>query len=404
MSQHEWIDDQARFEAVVNELLSAERYALDTEFHRERTYFPQLALLQIAWADGLVLVDPFAVDLAPFAQVLGGDGLAVLHAADQDLEVLDQACGTRPRRLFDTQLAAGFLGMSSPSLLTLVDKLLGIRLPKGDRLTDWTRRPLTDEQQSYAASDVIYLVELYERISDGLRERGRLAWAEEECDLLLRRARGPQDPATAWWRIKESRQLRGKARGVAQELAAWRERRAAELDTPSRFVLPDMAVAGIAHRPPRSLSELGAVRGLDGRHVKGDLGREIMEAVERGQALPVSDLRLPPTDDLDRHLRPAVTLVSAWVGQLSSELDIDATLLGTRADLHSFLRGDDDAKLATGWRHELVGTPVRHLVGGHAALAFDGRGGLVLEARSYSPVDSRQAPDPTPLPRTPPTA
>ncbi|HVF73595.1 MAG TPA: HRDC domain-containing protein [Acidimicrobiales bacterium] len=393
MSQHEWIDDQARFEAVVNELLSAERYALDTEFHRERTYFPQLALLQIAWADGLVLVDPFAVDLAPFAEVLRGDALAILHAADQDLEVLDQACGATPRRLFDTQLAAGFLGMSSPSLLTLVEKLLGFRLPKGDRLTDWTRRPLTDEQQSYAASDVLHLIELYERISAGLEERGRLAWAEEECELLLRRARGPQDPAIAWWRIKESRQLRGKARGVAQELAAWRERRAAELDVPPRFVLPDMAVAGIAHRPPRSLSELGGVRGLDGRHVKGELGQEIMDAVNRGQALSGSDVRLPATDDLDRHLRPAVTLVSAWIGQLSSELDIDATLLGTRGDLHSFLRGDEDAKLATGWRDELVGTPVRHLVGGHAALAFDGRGGLVLEARSYTPVDSSKAPE-----------
>lgn len=392
-ARHEWVDEQGRFEAVVADASTADAYALDTEFHREKTYFPQLALVQLAWPGGIALIDPFAVDLAPLARLLGGPGLAVLHAADQDLEVLETACGAVPTRLFDTQLAAGFLGMSSPSLLTLVEKLLGSRLPKGDRLTDWTRRPLTAEQQAYAASDVVHLHALHELISERLRERGRLAWAEQECELLLRRSRAPQDPDTAWWRIKESRQLRGRSRGVAQEVAAWRERRAAELDTPPRFVLPDMAVAAIAQRPPRSAAELAAVRGLDGRHLKGDLAPEILDAVDRGQSLPTARLRLPPTDDLDRGLRPAVTLVSAWVAQLAGDLDIDASLLATRADLHAFLRGDDGAKLATGWRHELVGTPVRHLVEGHAALAFDGRGGLVLEARSHTPVDSTDAPE-----------
>lgn len=392
MSDHEWVDDQARFEAVVAEASGAEAYAVDTEFHRERTYYPQLALVQLAWPGGLALIDPLAVDMAPLASLLQGPGLAVLHAADQDLEVMDQACGTVPTKLFDTQLAAGFLGMSSPSLVNLVERLLGHRLPKGDRLTDWTRRPLTAEQQAYAASDVDHLLELRDRIAAKLDERGRLAWAEQECEALLRRSRTTQDPGTAWWRIKESRQLRGKARGVAQEVAAWRERRAAELDIPPRFVLPDMAVAAIAQRPPRSRDDLEAVRALDARHLKGDVVQAVLDAVRRGQELEASALRLPAVDDLDRTLRPAVTLVSAWIAQLADDLSIDAGLLATRADLHSFLRGDADARLANGWRHELVGTPVRHLVEGHAALAFDGRGGLSLEARSYSPVDSSRAP------------
>lgn len=395
MAEHVWVDDQGRFEQVVAEVSQAEAYAVDTEFHRERTYFPHLALLQIGWPGGLVLVDPFAVDLAPLADLLRGPGVAVLHAADQDLEVLELACGAMPSTLFDTQLAAGFLGMSSPSLVNLVERLLGHRLPKGDRLTDWTRRPLTADQQAYAASDVVHLIELRDLITARLEERGRRAWAEQECEMLLHRPRSPQDPDTAWWRIKESRQLRGASRGIAQELAAWRERRARDLDIPPRFVLPDMALASIAQRPPRNAQELGQVRGLESRHVKGEIGAGLLEAVERGRRLPSAEVRLPPTDDLDRSLRPAVILVSAWVAQLADDLDIDAALLATRSDLHAFLRGDESARLAHGWRHELVGTPVRHLVDGHAALAFDGRGGLVLEARSHTAVDSSQ---PTPEP------
>jgi ribonuclease D len=391
-SAHEWVADQARFEAVVTELLDEPAYALDTEFHRERTYYPNLALLQFAWPGGLVLVDPYSVDLTPLRLLLQGPSTAVVHAAEQDLEVLERAVGVTPARLFDTQLAAGFLGMSSPSLATLVEKILRERLPKGDRLTDWTRRPLTVDQQAYAASDVAHLLEIRDRLAADLAERGRLAWAEQECEALRLRPRGPQGPDTAWWRLKETRQLRGRARGVAQELAAWRERRAAELDLPPRFVLSDMALASIANRPPSSMEALREVRGIDGRYLKGDAGKEILAAVHRGEQLPSSQLRLPPTDELDRGLRPAVTLVSAWIAQLASELSIDAGLLATRADLHAFLRGEPDARLANSWRHELVGEPVRRLVDGKAALAFDGRGGLVLEQRSNVPVDSGLTP------------
>jgi ribonuclease D len=377
----EWVDDQGRFDWVVEELGGVDRYALDTEFHRERTYYPHLALLQLAWPGRLVLVDPFAVDLRPFAQVLDGPGLAVLHAADQDLEVLELACGTVPTRLFDTQLAAGFLGQSSPSLGNLIDKTLGVRLPKGDRLTDWTRRPLSDDQKAYAASDVSHLLELHSLIAAELEDRGRLAWAEQECELLRARPRLRVEPRRAWWRLKEARQLRGRSRAVAQEVAAWREERAARLDQPVRFILPDLALVSIAHRPPRTREDLAGVRGLDGRYIKGDTGAEVLDAVRRGQRLDDAEVLVPPTDELDRPLRPAVTLVSAWIGQLASDLSIDAALLATRADLHAFLRREPGARLAMGWRHELVGEPVRKLVEGAAALAFDGKGGLLLEPR-----------------------
>ena len=375
------MDDKGRFQDLVDQLLEVPAYAVDTEFHRERTYYAHLALVQIAWPGGLALVDPLAVDIGPLAAVLEGEGTAVLHAADQDLEVLLRACAVLPRRLFDTQVAAGFLGFSSPSLLTLVEQIVGVRLPKGDRLTDWTKRPLTGEQQTYAAADVAHLLELFGTLTERLSARGRLTWAEEACEELRVQARVAQEPATAWWRLKASRSLRGTSRGVAQEVAAWRERRAAELDIPPRFVLADLALASIAQRPPHSREELLAVRGLDGRSLKANLVTELLDAVARGQALPESALRLPTSDEqLERALRPAVTLVSAWVGQLAADLEIDASLLANRADLQAYLRHEPEARLATGWRHELVGEPVARLVEGRAALSFD-RDKLILEDR-----------------------
>ena len=375
----DWVADAATLERLVDRLVGEPLYGIDTEFHREKTYWPQVALVQLAWADGgIALVDPLAVDLAPLARLLDGDGVAVAHAADQDLEVLERACGTIPRRLFDTQLAAGFLGFSTPSLSTLVERMLGIRLAKGDRISDWTARPLRAGQLEYAAADVAHLLALHATLVERLQSRGRLEWAEEECERLRTRPRLPQDPDTAWWRVKEARSLRGKSRAVAQSLAAWREREAQTSDRPARYVLPDLALLAIAHRPPSTVEDLRDFRGVDHRHLRSDGARAILAAVETGRELPTDALRLPPSEDFDRRLRPAVTLTSAWIAQLASDLEIDASLLATRADLQEFLRGDGDARLANGWRHSLVGEPVRHLVEGEMALAFDGKGGLRL--------------------------
>lgn len=361
-------------------------YALDTEFHRERSYYPHLALVQLAWRGGVALVDPLAVDLRPLGEVLGGPGLAVAHAAEQDLEVLERACGTVPSRLFDTQLAAGFIGMSTPSLANLVDRLLSRPLAKGDRLTDWTRRPLSADQREYAASDVVHLLDLHAMLVTELESMGRLGWAEAECELFLGRSRQAVPPERAWWRMREARSLRGRSRCVAQCVLAWRELRAAETDKPVRSILPDLAVVSIAHRPPRSAEELAQVRGLDGRRLKPELVEEVLAAVEAGLGLREEDLCLPVSDELDSTLRPAATLAAAWVSQRANELRIDPALLATRADLNALLRGDPGCRLTQDWRSSLLGTPLRRLVTGDAALGLAAGGGLVLEERSRRPL------------------
>lgn len=325
------------------------------------------------------------MDLRPLATLFASEVVAVAHAADQDLEVLDTAVGAVPARLFDTQVAAGFLGFSSPALVRLAEAVLHVGLPKADRLTDWNRRPLTDSQRQYAAADVTSLLELRAELSRRLDAVGRLAWAEQECEELRRRPRRTPDPEIAWWRLKEGRSLRGRSRLVAQEVAAWRERRAAARDIPPRFVLPDLAVVALASKPPHSVADLGEVRGLDARQLKGGTGEQLIEIVRAATKLPDTALRLPPVEDFDRQLRPAVALLAAWVAQLAHDLRIDAALLATRSDLQALLSDDPDARLATGWRAELVGDRVRQVVRGQAALAFVGGGRLVLEERSNRP-------------------
>lgn len=374
---YRWITTGADLEEYVDRLLAEPRYALDTEFHRERTYFPRLALVQIAGAGEIVLVDPLACDLSALKRLFASDVLAVLHAAQQDLDVLTHAVGGVPRRLFDTQLAAGFLGYSTPSLVSLLQAELKITVGKGDRLTDWLRRPLTDAQCEYAASDVAYLLQLHDTMTGALARSGRTEWVADACEELRVKPVSGVDPGQAWTRLKDVRILRSKARGVAQAVAEWRERRAMSIDSPVRQVLPDLAILGIAQKQPRSIEELAHARGVDDRHTRGSIGKELLEAVQRGLS---SEVTLPSSDgeELERHLRPAVALVSAWVSEVAREQRIDTALLATRSDLVSFLRGDADSRLAHGWRNEFLGEGIRKLVEGRAALTFDGRGSLKL--------------------------
>lgn len=382
-----WVGDQIAFDALVNELDDVDVLGIDTEFHRERLYFPRLDLVQVAWLGGSALVDPLAVDLSGLASLLDGPRLVVAHAAEQDLEVLDRVCGTVPRRLFDTQVAAGFLGMATPSLSTLTERLLDRRLAKGDRLTDWSRRPLSQAQRDYAVGDVEHLLDLHQVLTRRLGAAGRLDWVTEECQLLLARDRQPPDPEQAWWRVKSARQLRGQSRGVAQSVAAWRERTAMASDRPARTVLGDLALLSIVHRPPLGRSDLARVRGLEGRRLEGTVATELLEAVAVGLAIDGDKLRLPPSDDLDRIQRTVVALAMAWVAQRADELSIDGSLLATRADVCALLAGQSGGRLAIGWRYDHLGRELVRLVAGEAALAMAPNGSLVCEERSYAPVD-----------------
>ena len=372
-----WIDTDAGLADLVAEVGDQPRVAIDTEFHRERTYWPVCALVQVGWDGGRALIDPLAVDLTAFGTVLR-DREVVMHAAGQDLEVFRRSVGVVPELLFDTQIAASFLGMSSIGLAPLVQKLLDVELTKGDRLTDWLARPLSDDAKRYAEADVVHLFDLHDLLREDLEVRGRMAWVRSECAALVERALADNDLDTAWWRVKEARRLRGRAAAVAQEVARWREAHAAETDRPLRSVLPDLALAGIAQRPPKSVEALTNVRGLRDRgipkHVRGDL----MEAIRRGQDLDLDLVRVPESNPVPADVRGALPLLMSWVSQRARELDLDPAVLATRGDLEGFLRGDADSRLASGWRAEALAKEIEGLLDGRSALSFERGTGLVL--------------------------
>ena len=370
MTDFDWITDQAEFDALVDELSNASAYALDTEFHRERTYLPQLAVVQLATLDRIALVDALAVDVHALSRAFDTDSVCVMHAGSQDLEILELATGTVPNRMFDTQIAALFCGYRTSSLGKLVEGFLGVQLDKSSQLTDWTRRPLPDADLRYAASDVDHLLELRDTLVGRLGERGRLEWAEEEIERLRSKDRTPPDADTLWWKLRGKTKLNGRARGVAQELAAWRDQVAKKQNRPPRTVLSDMPLLALAQRPARNIEQLKGVRNLDLRRFKQT--DQLLAAIQRGTQLPREAVRLPPKrpenlPDVDG----VVALCLAWLAQRAGEEGLDMSVLGTRDDVTSLVLRQA-SRLSKGWRDTLVGGELRAIIDGTAGLRVNG--------------------------------
>jgi ribonuclease D len=364
-----WIDRPSQLDALVEEGLAAGEVALDTEFHRERTYYPRLALVQVAIGERVWLVDPLAVGIEPFAAWLAGDAVElVLHAAEQDIEILERAVGQRPRRVFDTQVAAGFLGVGHASLGALLERFLGVSISKAERTSDWLRRPLELAQLAYAANDVRYLAELRDVLVADLRARGREGWARSEMERLIERRRREVEPELAWVRVRECRGLDPRSLRVAAQVAAWRERVAQEQDVPVRTILSDLGVASVAKVRPRSLTELRSVRGIDGRMPKERaeaLLAVVARASEGERTIPRGSARM------ERQLEPGevplVLAVQAFVHQVALELELEPSLLATREDVELFVARGEGA-LTEGWRHDVVGRAVRALLAGELSV------------------------------------
>ena len=356
--------------------------AIDTEFHREGTYFPKVALIQIAWGEhNVALLDPLSCDLSSLSKLFQSEIKFVMHAAAQDLEVFSRICGSVPKKLFDTQIAAAFLGLSTPSLAVLHQQYLGLHLPKGDRMTNWLSRPLTEGQKSYAASDVRDLIEIYNFQTSRLQELGRLSWVEDECITFLEKEMTRRSPDEAWKKVKELRRLKGRSMAAARAIAKWREIEAARLDIPVRRVISDLAVISIAQKLPNSLDELSKVRGMENQKIKTERATAILEAISEAPVLSEEEnFKEVRSNVLES--KAAVALVTAYIYQLARDVEIDPSMLGTRNDIEALIGGDMNSKLATGWRGEVVGGVVKNILEGKVALFFDGENRILLEPRN----------------------
>ena len=356
--------------------------AIDTEFHREGTYFPKAALIQIASAEGNVaILDPLSCDLSSLSELFESEIKFVMHAAAQDLEVFSRVCGSVPQRLFDTQIAAGFLGLSTPSLAVLHQRYLGIDLPKEDRMTNWLSRPLTERQKSYAASDVKELIKIYNFQIERLKELGRFSWVEDECRAFLDKELVRRSPDEAWKRIKELKRLKGRAKDVACSIAKWREMEAARLDIPVRRVMSDLAVISISQQLPKSVKELAKVRGMEKHKINSETSEEILRVISDAPKAPAEE---NPKEVMSKNSdsRAAVALVTAYIHQLARDVEVDPSLLGTRNDIEALIGGDINSKLSKGWRGEVVGEVVKNILEGTVSLVFDGQNRILLEPRN----------------------
>ena len=349
------ISDQNAFAQLCRELAQHSAFGLDTEFMRERTYFAQLCLLQLSFAEQAVCIDTLALpDLSPLRAIMASPDVGkVLHAARQDLEVLGPATGPVVG-LFDTQVAAALIGLPAQvGYGELVKRLLGESLHKAETRTDWSRRPLTSAQLAYALDDVRYLQPLRERLTERLRQLGRWSWFEEEMAQLDAAGSFAIDPDQSWRRIKGIVELDPARQVLARALAAWRERRAISSDRPRNWILPDAAVRDMVLRVPRSMTELALTTELP-EGIRNNSGPEILGVIEAAR-LPGS---LPP---LPKRQRPeaAETEMLRKLAQLTQqtgrELGIAPEILATRRDMQRLVSGARDGGPLAGWRRAVIG-------------------------------------------------
>ncbi len=345
--------------------------ALDTEFVRERTFFPQLGLVQIADSTQSYLIDPLPIsDLEPLHSILTNrDIVKVAHSVSEDLEVLYHRFGDFPDPLFDTQVAAALAGHDgSMGYRRLVAELFSVELAKGQTRTNWLRRPLTPEQKLYAARDVHYLLPAWEILSPALEETGRLAWVFEESWRRSDAARILPDPEQAYLRLNGTGRMNRRRLALARRLATWREQRARERDVPRNFILKESALLAIARNQPTSRTELEQIPDLGPRQ-RERLAERIFSMVREVQALPSSQLPDPiPTLPREERVKRSLNAMVEAVRRKAAELDVPPTSLASRRELKELLLAALDGELGSppppfdGWRWPLLGAELQQAI------------------------------------------
>jgi ribonuclease D len=361
--------------AVCRRMATLPFVTVDTEFLRETTYYPLLCVAQMASADEAVVIDSLApgIDLAPFFELMADEKvMKVFHAARQDIEIVWHRAKLIPHPIFDTQVAAMVLGYGdSISYDQLVQRITGDTLDKSYRFTDWTRRPLSEAQLSYAVSDVTHLRQVYIALVDDLGRRGRVDWVQEEMLVLTSADTYRMDPEHAWRRLK-TRVRKPKELGVLIEVAAWREREAQARDVPRSRVLKDEVVGDIAVQAPNTLEKLKHLRSLPKGFERSRTAEGIVAAVTRGLERDAKTLpqlaRLPPPVNGTA----VVELLKVLLRMISERHHVAAKIIATVDDLERIAADDDAAVPAlAGWRRELFGERALALKHGKLSLAIE---------------------------------
>ncbi len=380
----ELITESSALAAFCERQTSADFVTVDTEFLRDKTYWPQLCVVQIAGPDEAAVIDALApgLDLSPLLAMMADPKLLkVFHAARQDIEIFYHLTGAVPHPVFDTQVAAMVCGFGDAvSYETLATKLAGARIDKSSRYTDWAHRPLTERQLEYALADVTHLRIAYQKLRAMLDKSGRASWLDEEMAELTTPTTYKLDPAESWKRLK----TRGGNRrflSILREIAAWRELAAQQRDIPRGRILKDEALLEIAAHAPKDIDDLARIRGLGRSVAEGKLGGEMLDCVARGLAAPESEApEPPPRNDLPPGLGPLVDLLRVLLKLRCEDNDVAQKLVANSSELE-MIAADDKAQVPAlhGWRLEVFGKDALALKHGKLALTAQGKRIEVVE-------------------------
>lgn len=376
-------DTQALAEAC-RRLAEGDFLAVDTEFHRETTYWPQVCLIQVANADFDVLIDPMApeIDLDPLLRLLADQTkVKVFHAARQDLEIFTRLMGSPPKPIFDTQIAAMACGLGdSISYENLVSRVLKGTVDKSSQFTDWMRRPLSDKQLRYARGDVVYLRQIYRILSEKLARQNRTDWIAEEHEALLDPEIYAFDPQSAWKRLK-IRKFRADYLAVLANVSAWRERVAQETDKPRGRILKDDAIQEIAQQKPRTADALDRMRAVPSGFAKSKHGLGLIQSIN--QALDDPEKYAPEVERRESAGPPpgaVAELLKVLLKQVSDDTGVATRLIANASDIERLAReAEPDISALRGWRRELFGEKALRLKAGKIALSAGPRGVRVVE-------------------------
>jgi len=371
------ISDNTDLAAFCDRMATEEFVCVDTEFMRERTFYPKLCLIQISGANEAVAIDPLAdgISLEPVHALMANpDVLKVFHACRQDMEIFYLQTKMIPAPLFDTQIGAMVCGHGeSVSYDKLVRKLTGVQVDKSSRFTDWSHRPLSSAQVGYALSDVTHLRTVYEKLAAQLKANGRESWLEEEFAVVSSPATYELDPRDSWLRLKVKS---GKSRflAVVRELATYRELEARRRDIPRNRIMRDDVLLDIAARAPRNPKDLAKVRNISEQFATGRAGAEILDAVAKAAALPEDECPRIEQNRDTRQPHPAIVeLLRVLLKQKSEKHQVAQKLIANAADLDAIAIADDaDVAALRGWRKKLFGDDALALKAGRLALAVSG--------------------------------
>jgi len=373
------VDDASALEEVCARVAAAPRVGLDTEFHNERSYTAHLMVIQLAFDDGVAIVDCLAVrDLRPLAVALA-ESKIVGHALQGDLRIFADQFDLLPAVAFDTQVGAAFCGFGfSISLVDLVREIAGVSLRKSQTVSDWSHRPFSAKQIEYLVDDVAHLFALEDGLRERLEKRGRLEWALEECRTLVDPDRYRPDPRRLYMRVPGNARMSRRELGILNELAILRDRVARERNIPLKFVLPDDVMAGLVHVRPKTPDDLGQLRRLDAG-MRRQLGAQIVETIKRGEAIPEEALPPKAARPLSAQREAFVALLAVLVNAIAAANDVPSATLLSRASLERVARelpqSIEELRAALDlapWRERLILEPLWETMNGQRALRVSG--------------------------------